>query len=153
MFYLVIEKNLVLFYNELFLKTFIQVSNKIQTKRRLCKNIVVSSKNTRNQKPSAFSSKLWLAKTGRYVIWANILVFEYYCQIEANQSWFSNDFLDFCLVFLSSVSYWPCWLVVNSQLETEKLFLVDCWAVWKIQVECAKAVLLKTIMSDPDFRV
>ena len=44
---------------------------------------------------------------------------------------------------------WP--LVVEAQLETEKLFLVDCWALQEIQVEGAKAVLLKTIISDSDF--
>ena len=48
--------------------------------------------------------------------------------------------IDFCLVFLSWVSYWPCWLALDSQLETEKVFLVDCWAVRKIQVECARCL-------------
>ena len=66
-------------------------------------------------------------------------------------SWFSTDFLDFCLVFLSSVSYWPGWYAEDSQLETVKMFLIDCWAVPKMQAEFATAMLLKTIMPDPDF--
>ena len=66
--------------------------------------------------------------------------------IEAKQrltSWFSTDFLDFCLVFLSSGSCWPGWWAVGSQLETEKMFLVDCWAVWKIQVDSTEAIELE----------
>ena len=35
---------------------------------------------------------------------------------------------------------------MDFQLDTEKLLLVVCWAVQKIQVECGKAVLFKTII-------
>ena len=46
-------------------------------------------------------------------------------------------------------------LAVDSQPENVSSWhgVVDSWAVQKIQVECAKAMLLKTIMSDPDFGV
>ena len=38
---------------------------------------------------------------------------------------YSKTVLDSFVVFLSSVSYSPCWLAVDSQLETEKLLLAS----------------------------